>query len=237
VGINPPNWSLSVETFLYLCFPMLGVLLWRLRGLGIWVAAVSFYIGGQALVWLVRPYISHQTAMLLPPLHLSTFALGVLLARWQAARRERGMTSEPCAWQADGILVVAVVALMLALGSSLLRPWSYLFFDGLLAPIFMGIVWALSSARAMASRLLSMRWLVVLGESSYALYLIHDPLLHLFQHFHLEKRPMLYPVYLALCIGLSVLSFFYFETPSRAWLLKRLQTRSLESVEAASTAQ
>jgi peptidoglycan/LPS O-acetylase OafA/YrhL len=39
------------------------------------------------------------------------------------------------------------------------------------------------------------------------------------------------------CIGLSLLSFHYFETPVRQWLLQRFHVRSLETIEEASIAQ
>jgi peptidoglycan/LPS O-acetylase OafA/YrhL len=83
---------------------------------------------------------------------------------------------------------------------------------------------------------LSGSWLVALGNASYAIYLIHGPVLMLFLYFGWASR-LLYPVYLALCVGLSLLSFYYFETPVRMWLLERFHTRSLESIEVASIAQ
>jgi peptidoglycan/LPS O-acetylase OafA/YrhL len=48
---------------------------------------------------------------------------------------------------------------------------------------------------------------------------------------------MLYPAYLVLCVGLSVLSFYYFETPARLWLLRRFHSRALETVEEALSSQ
>src|ERR1700730_8616537 len=81
--INLPSWSLCVEAFFYVCFPLLGVLLWKLRGAGLWMTALVLYIGGQALVWVMRPHLNLETVLTLPPLHLSTFAQGILLARCQ----------------------------------------------------------------------------------------------------------------------------------------------------------
>ncbi len=75
--INSPSWSLCGEAFFYLCFPVLGVVLWRLRGARLWMTAVALYVGGQVLVWAVRPHLSRQTGLYLPLLHLSTFALGI----------------------------------------------------------------------------------------------------------------------------------------------------------------
>jgi peptidoglycan/LPS O-acetylase OafA/YrhL len=45
-----------------------------------------------------------------------------------------------------------------------------------------------------------------------------------------------YPLYLLLCVGLSLLSFYCFETPVREWLLKRFQTRRLKTMALASIA-
>jgi peptidoglycan/LPS O-acetylase OafA/YrhL len=236
-GLDDPNWSLSVETFFYLCFPVLGVALWRLRRAQVWIAAACLYAGGQIAVWLVQPHLPTETVMYSPVLHFSTFALGVLLARWRALRAEGSEEKPVRGWQANAVLGASLVALLLV-DQFPARLHEYDFcFTGLLAPILMGIIWALSSVQTLAARVLSARWLVVLGESSYALYLIHIPMFHMFKFLRLETHLAVYPVYLALCVGLSVLSFYYLETPARRWLLERFHTRSLESPVVVSSAQ
>ncbi|AXC14017.1 Acyltransferase [Acidisarcina polymorpha] len=102
-GLDAPNWSLSAETFFYLCFPVLGVALWRLSGTQIWIAAICLYGGGQIAVWLVQPHLQTEMVMYRPVLHLSTFALGVLLARWRALRAERSEVEPVREWQANAV--------------------------------------------------------------------------------------------------------------------------------------
>jgi hypothetical protein len=51
----------------------------------------------------------------------------------------------------------------------------------------------------------------------------------LFQHFRWVARPF-YPIYLALCVGLSLISFRYFETPVRLWLLELFHRRLLRNI-------
>jgi peptidoglycan/LPS O-acetylase OafA/YrhL len=231
-GIDDPNWSLSAELFFYLCFPVLGFLLWKLRGAWIWVAAMCLYVAGQLLVVTVRP--SPPVWLDLPLLHLSTFALGVLLARWQSLRRERG--ERVAAWQCYSVLALAGAGILLSAAAPARLFSDGLFFTGLLAPIFAGVIWALSSTTTVVSRLLCAGWLVALGNASFALYLIHAPVLHLFEYFHWQSSGA-YAVYLAVCIGLSLLSFYSFEMPVRLWLLKRFHSRSLETTAEASIAQ
>ena len=231
--INPPTWSLCVEAFFYVCFPLLGVLLWKLRGARVWMTALALYAGGQALVWGLRPSLRLGMAMTLPPLHLSTFALGILLARWQTLQQERKDKAQIRVWQVSTVLGLSAGGL---LGSVLLIPFFGVpapYNNGLLAPIFAGFVWALSVIPSPLSRWLCGRWLVALGNASYALYLIHMPILSVFRHFRWVTQAF-YPVYLALCVGLSLLSFRYFETPARLWLLERIHTRLVRTVGARS---
>jgi peptidoglycan/LPS O-acetylase OafA/YrhL len=94
----------------------------------------------------------------------------------------------------------------------------------------------LSCTGTFVSRLLCAEWLVALGNASFALYLIHTPMLHLFEYLGWQTRPLLYPVYLGLCVGLSLLSFRYFETPVRLWLLSCFHSRPVEAVEEAPSA-
>jgi peptidoglycan/LPS O-acetylase OafA/YrhL len=222
--INLPSWSLCVEAFFYVCFPLLGVLLWKLHGARLWMTALALYIGGQALVWGMRPHLNLETALTLPLLHLSTFALGILLARWQTLQQQRSDKPQVRVWQVSTVLGLSAGGL---LGSVLLVPFLGVpapYNNGLLAPIFAGFVWALSVIPTPLSRWLCGRRLVALGNASYALYLVHMPILSLFLHFRWVTHAF-YPVYLALCVGLSLLSFRYFETPARLWLLERFQTR------------
>jgi len=233
--INVPSWSLCAEVFFYLCFPVLGGWLWKLRGARLWMTAFVLYVGGQALVWVVRPHVGTEALLSSPPLHLSTFALGILLARWQTLQKERRGGAPPV-WQ-------VMVVLGLSMAGVLLSLWALPLFHvagpcnhGLLAPVFAGFIWALSMRTTWLSQWLSARWLVVLGNASYALYLIHMPILLLFRQFNWVSE-WAYTLYLALCLGLSVLSFYYFETPVRLWLLERFHSRSLETMEVASIAQ
>jgi peptidoglycan/LPS O-acetylase OafA/YrhL len=232
--INAPSWSLCAEVFFYLCFPVLGDWLWKLRGTRLWMTAFALYVGGQALVWVVRPHAGTGALLASPPLHLSTFALGILVARWQTLEKERRGGAAAPLWQ-----VIAVLGL--SMGGVLLSLWALPLFHvagpynhGLLAPVFAGLIWAVSSRTTWLSRWLCAGWLVVLGNASYALYLIHMPILLLFRQFG-WMSDWFYAPYLALCLGLSVLSFYYFETPVRVWLLERF--RPVEIVEVASIAQ
>jgi peptidoglycan/LPS O-acetylase OafA/YrhL len=230
---NAPSWTLCVETFFYLCFPWLGLWIWRLKGQRLWLTAFGVYAAGQAMIVIARPHMNKLMVLYLPLLHLSTFAMGILLARWQTLEQRRRQATS---LQANVVLVISMVGVFLAV---LLIPHFFvpgIGIHGLPAPAIAGIIWALSAAPTAIGRWLSAGWLVNLGEGSLALYLVHYPVLILF--YYLRWNTVLtYPVYLAICIAISVLSVRYFETPTRRWLLRWAHTRTRETVAAASIAQ
>jgi peptidoglycan/LPS O-acetylase OafA/YrhL len=118
--INLPSWSLCVEAFFYVCFPLLGVLLWKLRGARLWMTAFALYASRQALVWGMRPHLNLEMVLTLPPLHLSTFALGILLARWQTLQQQRKDKPQVRVWQVSTVVAPSAGG---HFGSVLLAPF------------------------------------------------------------------------------------------------------------------
>jgi len=235
-GIDNPNWSLSVETLFYLMFPFVAVWLWKLEKSRIWICAACLWIGGQLLVLLVTPYTVADYAKFFPPLHVSTFLLGILLAKLRFDKGQSGGIKQVPKRRSLLLLSLALIAFGFVVYWELVIPQGNLS-DGLLAPIFACVIWVFSDNESLPAKLLSAKWMVLLGEASFGLYLIHLPVYHLFERLHLSYVTALYPIYLAICIGLSILSFYFIETPSRKWILRHLHARTKETMEAASDAQ
>ncbi|WP_348265335.1 acyltransferase [Telmatobacter sp. DSM 110680] len=256
-GMDTPNWSLSAEAFFYVLFPFLGVWIWSLRSKWTWVSIFLVYIGGQTLVVLVlAAAIAHHASSLglesllyLPPLHVSTFILGILMARLQVSSIERYGTGPLAPWAiysalGAGLAICFGVAHFTSDKFDNSMQGSILLRDGSMAPLFCVIVWALSSGSTVVSRLLSVKWLVFLGNCSFGLYLIHLPILHvlgpamqplLWGRSHSEFwlfYILLFLLYLALCIPVSIASFYWVETPARRWISVRFNARRSESLEA-----
>jgi peptidoglycan/LPS O-acetylase OafA/YrhL len=236
-GIDPPNWSLSVETVFYVAFPFIGYYFWKMKGARLWIWAIALWIMGQVVATVFGPYFTLKVARFFPLFHIWTFPVGILLAKWQHMRREQYGSSPKTNVSVIGALVVATLAYLAVVewGGSIPLPNVN---SGLLLPVFAVVIWACSAnASSLPARLLSAKWLVVLGEASYGLYLIHMPLHHLFLWMHWETSKVLWPVYLVSCVVLSLMSFYWIETPSRKWILKRFRSRTKETMELASDAQ
>jgi len=219
-GIDRPNWSLSVEVFLYLLFPVLAVRIWSLGSKAVGSLAVGLWIAGLLLLLLASKHLAIDTLMFTPVAHLSTFLLGITLARWQHLNEPRIKS-----WSGKVIafmLFISGIATASTFFMEDLIPKQYLN-DGLLAPIFALVILAVSINHHLPAKLLGNYKLRELGDASYALYLVHYPIFHLTQRLHLPRTYIVYGLYLVTCIGLSLLSLRNFEKPWRTRILNYWQ--------------
>ncbi len=170
VAWNPPAWSLSVEAVFYLSFPFLAVLIARLRArllvplLGaLWALTML-----APLVWLLRtgtpaaPFLTNH-----PLVRLPEFLIGVIvgLIFMRSPRPSRHIARVPA------VTLCAIVAVLAMLPVSL-----YPFLQvGLLDPLFAILIYSLAFSRGRLAAILSAPLMVLLGEASYALYMLQGP--------------------------------------------------------------
>jgi peptidoglycan/LPS O-acetylase OafA/YrhL len=179
-AFNGPAWSISVEFFLYATFPLLIPALARLRGsrallgaagavaLAMTAAAVWFVLTGKGGL---GPDSAHRWLYRTPFTRLGDFVLGILAARLFLEWRGRASISRFGAPLATGAALLIVV--LMAWPALLLTPWSWDLAYALPAvALIFGLVLA---QQGVLARLLSLPAIVLLGEASYAFYLVHSP--------------------------------------------------------------
>ena len=206
VGWNTPAWSLSCEIFFYMAFPaaIAAVRDFEWRG-ALAVAAASCVLTRAAFAVGLPDNIK-------PLVHLSDFLMGIAAARLYGllirGRRPAG------AWlYGPGLLLGgAVLSYPASLPKGLdlataLRPLNALALVGL------------SLGGGLVARWLSTRVAVYLGQSSYAMYILHVPVLWWYRRWTHSFSPALYVVAV---IAISALVYGLFEAPANRWLRKRL---------------
>jgi peptidoglycan/LPS O-acetylase OafA/YrhL len=208
VNWNTPAWSLSCEMFFYLVFPLAAVGILRMRWQG--AAAVA-----AATCVLTRVMLACGVPDPVKPLiHLSDFLMGVAAARIFAAAQGRAGT-----W--IYLPAFAASAALLA-RPQLLPPGVDL--NSALRPLNAALLIGLALGSGVLARLLSARAIVYLGKSSYAMYILHVPILWWFLRWH-GTSPALY---IALVIAFSAAVYGLFEEPANRWLRGRVH-RALQA--------
>ncbi len=213
---NGPAWSVSCEVFFYLLFPLLIAALAgrRLRVLA--AVVLSGWAAQAAWIWGVRAVLPANRGGFVvsqfPVTHLFEFVLGICAAVW-FARSGRQWLEAP--GRRRMVLAVALTGIVVLSAARLSDP-RYL----LMSPLFALLVLGLATRPAAGGSWLAWPLLVLLGESSYALYLLHVPLMHLFDMAGVSGAAGW--VAMAATIGLSVVAFRCYETPMRVVLRRRL---------------
>ena len=237
-GINFPNWTLSVETVFYLAFPWIGPAIWRLGTRSTWWLAAALYLVGLLLVSVaIAVHLPYNVVKFDPIPHLFSFAIGIALARLHMQWLADPVVARRLLRWSPAMVAIAMLLLILLTQFSDRIPY-LLLHDGLLAPPFCLLLIAFASGNHWMARTLSFSSLVLLGEASYGLYLLHIPLWHLLLDTHVTITHTVYVGYLGAAILLSILSFKFFETPARKWILSRLgRSKSRETELTSSLAQ
>ncbi|MGB9404485.1 MAG: acyltransferase [Candidatus Acidiferrales bacterium] len=228
---NFVGWSLSVEAFFYLLFPLLLVGFGRRsRRELIWMVAACWLAGlalSSTYLWLRPDGIGPANAGMdsdfwlnalkfNPIAHLPEFFMGMLsgLLFLRSRQNDRLSLSLVVAGLAGCLLVVRCRAEI---------PYPMIH-CALLAPAFAAIVCGFAS-RPRWGTLLENKFLVLFGDASYSPYLLHLIVIGIF--FELSKSGFKNPTFLKMgaavvvAVGISILAYRFIEVPARRLLSAR----------------
>ncbi len=213
-SFNVPSWSISAEWFVYLLAPVAFAIV-RRANLATSLLLVVLLIAVMALVrdalgaqeWMRASY---QFGMLRA---VPSFLAGAAIAEAMANGQFCG---KPSWWIAHALALGALVVLSVDVPHELVLPVFELL-----------IVFAALADAGGSPSVLKSRVLLKLGESSYALYMTHVlvslPFLIAARRLHLIETSWTFAFALTsfcISVGLSLLSYRYFEQPMRAWMTR-----------------
>ena len=240
---NYASWSISTELFFYLMLPLLLRLsAWQHRALLLLslanVLALALMGAAQHLpVWNTSGNELSSTGLLYtnPLARFAEFLSGAMCGmRW--IKKGKGGTSSR--WAGTWMECAAIAAFVLAFrfflhgGAALSASWAL--FD---APTWvllgewlshvgltpfaavLSVVFARHSG--WLSRALSQRWLVFLGEISFALYLVHQISLRWLQQHSAQFTLLTFGLFMTGIIVLATILHLVIEKPMRTWIMVR----------------
>lgn len=229
---NTPAWTMCTEAFFYLIFPFVVVWkrpkrLWPLVGLLLGLWALGMVCPGLYM-WLHPDGVIHadrytegfwiRALKFTPPPHIPAFLFGIALADLDAliprAARRRLLF---------GALGMCGIYAILYYGDKMPYPMMH---DGLMMPLFALAILGLAG-RNLIARFFGFAPFAIVGQSSYALYILHFNMWNLLHKYHVVARLHLtrYDPWLSysILIGGAMLVTYYFEKPCQNWIRKHIK--------------
>ncbi|MBZ9734669.1 acyltransferase [Mesorhizobium sp. CA18] len=221
---NPPGWTLSIEFFFYLVFPLLLPVLSRLTTGVLWISLAALVL---IFVVMCLPglgptgYLAFGWMKLvpLPLLRLPEFMTGIICALLFRAGAFDRFRSDRAAILAMAFTVATLVATRMVTTG------------GFAAIGFVALIATCAVNDGKTQRVLSYKPLVLLGNASYALYILQIPVR--------KWIPVLFTgewdwvgslLYQPLLVVISVVVFILVEEPARKHLRSSIPQRASPSV-------
>ncbi len=206
VNWNTPAWSLSCEAFFYTVFPFAVLLIRRPT----WGKVIA--MAAAACVMTPLAYALGVPDGMLPLLNLSDFVMGIAAAAAFELLQQRDARPAGAWFYLPGLAAgIAFIA-----WPGLLPPGVGL--NAMLRPLNATLLIGLALGGGILVRALSSGVTVYLGKASYAMYILHVPIMWWCLHRGGQLNPALY---VTLVIGTSALVYGLYEEPMNRWLRGR----------------
>ena len=220
---NTPGWSLSAEAVFYASFPFLFTFL-KNRSVGVllsligacWLFSViptltlSFLPSSLGNAYWLRELVNFT-----PVLRIGEFIAGICMARlFLNQGLARTFRFDVAAFAA---LAAAIAVIVLA---------NHLLAKALLFPAFILLLYFLARAKGPLSRWLGSKLMVLLGEASFAFYILHVPLFRYAKMLFpsVATLPVPFLAFLLALTAVSIFSFLSIEKPLCAYLRQAYKT-------------
>lgn len=230
LSLNTPSWSISVEMFFYFCFPFIFNYFIKKYSLkAIAIVIFSFWIINQfAMNWLfLSPYcekdavgggysLIHTFLFFNPLLHLNQFCIGLLFGAYFIKQQTKAVKNY------DFLILIIFIATCFMI---------YFFRDillhnGLMAINFAFLMYFISKNGGKITKLFQKRFLVHLGEISFAVYLLQTPIFtfstKIFKALNINNPYLIFFVTLIFLIIISHFIYKWIEIPCKDKIKKLL---------------
>lgn len=235
-SFNYASWSMTVEFFFYAIFPFF--LAWAYRQSSrklLWTSILLWFVT-QVIhfsLWPTYYDLNREFIMYFPLFHLNSFIFGVVGGIWFMREGREKKFSPRLVWTVlSGSFLLVAGYTIVSTNFLTALPHDLQVISGLLAPVLVLFIVSLALDESVVSRVLSHPVLVALGETSYAMYILHVPVVWIFER-ALENSTVGNPRYildiavLPMMIGISLFAHFFVDTPLRRWLKKTVQSISV----------
>jgi peptidoglycan/LPS O-acetylase OafA/YrhL len=216
LSFNGPGWSLAVELFFYMLFPLLFNHLYKKYDLKKTAPAVIiFFIISQVVLHLLLyselyegyPSKIHDFIFYFPVMHLNEFLIGNIAGLIFI----KGVKKKNYDW--------SIIGLMVLFGMLLKFNPNVNLHNGMLAFVLVPLIILISSNNGVLTNFFSGKIFVFLGEISFGIYILQKPVYvwvsGMMSYLKIESSTLVFYISLVTLILCAAISYRYFETPIR----------------------
>ncbi|MCO8050049.1 acyltransferase [Proteus penneri] len=216
-SLNAPSWSISVELFFYLCFPFL---ITKSSKTLIKITVIILILKILLSEINISEKATHAYIYISPILRLPDFIIGILIFRLRFNKLNVNIST----YQVVIVQTLSICLFLLFIYYSHMVNIKYRFDIYYIIPMSILII-SLSYSNGIITKILSNKTLVLLGESSFSLYMIHQLIIR----FIIENKTffgsnfyMLSSI-LAISIFGSIFIYKYYELPMKKIVVNLLK--------------
>lgn len=224
--LNLPGWSLSVELFFYVTFPILLNHFYSkksLKSISYWI--ILCWIISQILYYLMTnkivnlSYYSIRDIRYFPLLHFNEFLIGNLAGLY-FIKKFKNKTNN---------FTIPILGTFILLIALLKFPTGLNYHNGFLSIVFAPMIILISLSNDKFTKLISKNIFIFLGEISFGIYILQVPVWLFFSDYRMDKYFGLnkendftesFMIRTIILITLSAFSYLYFEKPIRIKIKK-----------------
>jgi len=222
LSFNGPGWSLAVEMFFYLSFPLLFNHFYKKYSYKkLIVPILIFFIGSQIALHFMRysyfyngfPSKSHDLTFYFPLMHLSEFLIGNLAGMFFLKGIKVRNYDLPI------IILIVFVSVLLKMNIGIN------YHNGMLAFVFIPMIILISANNGFVTRITNCKALVFLGEISYGIYILQKPVYSwvngIMKYLNIDNSFVIFYTALSILVIFSAISYKFFEIPLRRLINKK----------------
>jgi peptidoglycan/LPS O-acetylase OafA/YrhL len=225
--LNFPGWSLSVEALFYAVFPILFNSFYKKISLKLTVIfVVSIWLTTQIILnyLLLSPLYkgplsrSHEALFYFPLMHINEFMIGNITGfiYFRLIKKQRNLDLP--------IIVLFVIMLSLLSFNAIVS-----LHDGLMAIFFAPIILLMSLNTGKITSTYSNKYLILLGEASYGMYILQYPVKIGFylvcNKLNIINDAIIFYSYVIFLIVISICCYIVFEIPAKNWIKNRIDIK------------